>query len=88
MYASTDLNNAQRERLVDLTTLYDILGVQNVDHVGVSSECSQQGLDNKTALVKLQRDGMNVVTPPINLPSWMCCLLPCIKSMRFHFSPI
>ena len=35
------------------------------------------------ALMKLQRDGPNKVTPPINLPSWMCCLLPCVKAMRF-----
>ena len=42
----------------------------------------EQGLTNQSALIKLQRDGLNKVTPPINIPSWMCCLLPCIKSIR------
>ena len=31
--------------------------------------------------MKLQRDGLNKVTPPVNIPSWMCCLLPCVKSI-------
>ncbi|OAO17738.1 hypothetical protein AV274_0528 [Blastocystis sp. ATCC 50177/Nand II] len=60
-----------RERLIDLDTLYGILGLSN----------PEAGLDSKTALMKLQRDGLNKVTPPINLPSWMCCLLPCVKSL-------
>ncbi|CBK22620.2 uncharacterized protein [Blastocystis hominis] len=60
-----------RERLVDLDQLYSILGVHN----------PEVGLDMAEALTKLQRDGPNKVTPPINLPSWMCCLLPCVKAI-------
>lgn len=28
-----------------------------------------------------ETDGFNVVKPPINCPGWICCLLPCIKSV-------
>jgi hypothetical protein len=26
-------------------------------------------------------DGLNIVNPPVNCPAWICCLLPCIKSI-------
>ena len=74
----------QRERLVDLDQLYSILGVHNPEVVGTKMSFKFEGLDMAEALTKLQRDGPNKVTPPINLPSWMCCLLPCVKAIRWY----
>lgn len=38
------------------------------------------GLTTDEATARREIDGcFNVVDPPINCPSWVCCLLPCIK---------
>lgn len=40
------------------------------------------GLTRDGAAEKREEDGCyNVVDPPINCPGWVCCLLPCIKSI-------
>jgi E1-E2 ATPase/Cation transporter/ATPase, N-terminus len=40
------------------------------------------GLTSDQAAERREEDGcFNVVDPPINCPSWVCCLLPCIKSI-------
>lgn len=43
------------------------------------------GLDRAAAMTRRDLYGSNRVTPPINCPSWVCCLLPCLlrtSSMR------
>jgi hypothetical protein len=38
------------------------------------------GLTTDEVSARREQDGsFNVVDPPINCPSWICCLLPCIK---------
>lgn len=48
------------------------------------------GLTRAEALKRRSMYGLNTVTPPVNCPSWVCCLLPCIlrtESMRlFHLT--
>jgi len=40
------------------------------------------GLSTDAAAERREEDGCyNVVDPPINCPGWVCCLLPCIKSI-------
>ncbi|CAB9517460.1 Sodium/potassium-transporting ATPase subunit alpha [Seminavis robusta] len=40
------------------------------------------GLSTDDAAERREEDGgFNVVDPPINCPAWVCCLLPCIKSI-------
>ena len=40
------------------------------------------GLTTDAAAERREEDGcFNVVDPPINCPGWVCCLLPCIKSI-------
>jgi hypothetical protein len=40
----------------------------------------QHGLTADEVSARREQDGtFNVVDPPINCPSWICCLLPCIK---------
>jgi len=42
----------------------------------------KKGLTRDGAAEKREEDGCyNVVDPPINCPGWVCCLLPCIKSI-------
>lgn len=42
----------------------------------------KSGLSTDEAAERREHDGcFNVVDPPINCPSWVCCLLPCIKSI-------
>jgi len=41
---------------------------------------ADSGLTTDEASARREADGsFNVVDPPINCPSWVCCLLPCIK---------
>lgn len=43
---------------------------------------SKTGLTTDAAAERREEDGgFNVVDPPINCPGWVCCLLPCIKSI-------
>jgi magnesium-transporting ATPase (P-type) len=40
----------------------------------------QPGLTTDQATQRREREGsFNVVRPPVDCPSWVCCLLPCIK---------
>ena len=39
------------------------------------------GLSTDEASHRREEDGYNVVDPPIKCPAWVCCLLPCIKSI-------
>jgi magnesium-transporting ATPase (P-type) len=39
------------------------------------------GLTTDEASLRREQDGYNVLTPPVNCPAWICCLLPCIKSI-------
>jgi magnesium-transporting ATPase (P-type) len=42
----------------------------------------KSGLTTDEATERREEDGcFNVVDPPVNCPSWVCCLLPCIKSI-------
>lgn len=42
----------------------------------------QNGLTTDQASQRREEAGsFNVVSPPINCPGWVCCLLPCIKSI-------
>ena len=42
----------------------------------------ETGLSRDEASKRRQEgDAFNVVDPPINCPAWVCCLLPCIKSI-------
>jgi magnesium-transporting ATPase (P-type) len=42
----------------------------------------KSGLSTDEAAERREQDGcFNVVDPPINCPAWVCCLLPCIKSI-------
>jgi E1-E2 ATPase/Cation transporter/ATPase, N-terminus len=42
----------------------------------------KSGLSTDAAAERREQDGcFNVVDPPINCPAWVCCLLPCIKSI-------
>jgi E1-E2 ATPase/Cation transporter/ATPase, N-terminus len=42
----------------------------------------KSGLSTDQAAERREQDGcFNVVDPPINCPAWICCLLPCIKSI-------
>lgn len=36
------------------------------------------GLTRDEAMARRALYGMNRVTPPVNCPSWVCCLLPCL----------
>lgn len=36
------------------------------------------GLDRAAAMTRRDLYGANRVTPPVNCPSWVCCLLPCL----------
>ena len=40
------------------------------------------GLSRDEAAKRRERDGLfNVIDPPLKCPAWVCCLLPCIKSI-------
>lgn len=42
----------------------------------------QTGLTTDQATQRREEAGsFNVVSPPVNCPGWVCCLLPCIKSI-------
>ncbi|ETP48288.1 hypothetical protein F442_05957 [Phytophthora nicotianae P10297] len=36
------------------------------------------GLSRDDAMTRRELYGVNRVTPPVNCPSWVCCLLPCL----------
>ena len=41
-----------------------------------------EGLSREEAAFRRHHDEtLNVIAPPINCPAWICCLLPCIKSI-------
>jgi E1-E2 ATPase len=40
----------------------------------------KSGLSTDEASLR-REDGFNVVDPPVTCPAWICCLLPCIKSI-------
>lgn len=43
---------------------------------------NKTGLSTDDAAERREEDGcFNVVDPPANCPAWVCCLLPCIKSI-------
>ncbi|ETV88070.1 hypothetical protein H257_01434 [Aphanomyces astaci] len=45
------------------------------------------GLTRDEAIARRLLHGVNRVTPPVNCPSWVCCLLPCImrtEGMRLY----
>lgn len=51
---------------------------QLLEQLGVSNVAF--GLTADEVSARREQDGtFNVVDPPINCPSWICCLLPCIK---------
>ncbi|KAK8814317.1 hypothetical protein WA158_008179 [Blastocystis sp. Blastoise] len=52
-----------REIFVDLSKLYSLLNLKD----------AEKGLDKEYALGKLQSDGSNIVSKPLNIPSWLCC---------------
>lgn len=39
------------------------------------------GLTSDQATDRREREGFNVVKPPVDCPAWICCLLPCIKNI-------
>ena len=39
------------------------------------------GLSSDQATDRREREGFNVVKPPVDCPAWICCLLPCIKNV-------
>jgi len=41
----------------------------------------EQGLTSSQASARRLLSGPNTVDPPIQCPAWICCLLPCIKSI-------
>lgn len=50
-----------------------------VEELGADLEV---GLTTDEASQRREQEGsFNVVSPPINCPGWVCCLLPCIKSI-------
>ncbi len=38
-----------------------------------------EGLSSSAVADSRAQSGWNVVRPPVDLPKWICCLLPCIK---------
>jgi hypothetical protein len=41
---------------------------------------SPEGLLSEEAKEKRKQVGLNYINPPINAPSWLCCLMPCYLS--------
>ena len=41
---------------------------------------SVDGLASDVAKEKRKKTGLNYVNPPIDIPNWLCCLLPCFLS--------
>lgn len=41
----------------------------------------EEGLSTREASARRHLYGVNQVDPPIQCPGWICCLLPCIKSI-------
>lgn len=68
--------------------------VQDDDEDDTSSPVDEvdpkSGLTWQRARAEAKRSGPNRVTPPIDCPPWVCCLLPCILSTntmrRYHSS--
>ncbi|TMW59330.1 hypothetical protein Poli38472_004399 [Pythium oligandrum] len=54
----------------DPASLTDFLAKVGVDPV--------TGLSRDDAMARRSMYGVNRVTPPVNCPSWVCCLLPCL----------
>ena len=46
------------------------------------------GLTREEALLRRELDGLNIISSPLRVPKWLCCLLPCLAktpAMRlFH----
>jgi len=41
---------------------------------------SPNGLSSEAAKEKRKLAGLNYINPPIDVPNWLCCLLPCFLS--------
>jgi magnesium-transporting ATPase (P-type) len=45
-------------------------------------KASNEGLTTEDAKRRRETTGMNYIDPPINIPSFLCCLLPCLSSSK------
>jgi hypothetical protein len=78
---------SETDRLIPSPSISKDLGLDDMTVHKVKLEdllaqlnTSIDGLASDVAKEKRKKTGLNYINPPIDIPNWLCCLLPCFLS--------